>query len=214
MQEIILIRHGQSTGNVKGVMSAPSYKLTKFGYDQGKVVCEYIYKTYKVGAVYSSRYIRARQTAEPLEKLTGLKSKAKKEFNELNVGKWNGKSIEYMKKKYPEEFAVWQSDIGVAHPPKGETWDLMLKRVLNGLYDVLNECKDKEGVIVIATHAGVIRLLQNYLMGFDNTNLKNMSWVSNCSITTVTYDGKELKLKEVGYDEYLGENKTFVPKGL
>lgn len=215
MLEILLIRHGQSEGNLKGVFSGSyDYSLTENGIKQGNVVCEYIANNYKVAGVYSSKLKRAMQTVDLLSERTGVKNKPLKYFNELYGGKWENQSIEAIQSKYANEYKTWAENIGLATPTKGETWNSILKRAIKGLKYIAKDCKDKDGVAVVGTHGGIIRALEVYLKGLPLEKMQEIPWVSNCSITTIEYDGKNFSLKEVGKDDFLGNNKTFVPKGL
>ncbi|MCQ2387603.1 MAG: histidine phosphatase family protein [Clostridia bacterium] len=213
--DIIFIRHGQSVGNIKGVLcGCVDYPLTKNGKAQGKIVCDYIFNNYKVCAIYSSKLKRAKQTIKHLSKLTKIKNIPLKEFNEMFCGLWENKTVEFLDREYKDLYSLWRDDIGMTNPVGGETWDIVLERAFNGIKIIAKDCKEKDGVAVVATHGGIIRALETHLKGLDKSMMKTIPWVSNCSITTIRVDGDDIKLIRSGYDEYLGKNKTFVPKGL
>ena len=66
---ILLVRHGESEGNVLGLFTGHSgYSLSKLGHTQAAKTAEYIHATYEVDAVYSSDLPRAFQTAEYIAK--------------------------------------------------------------------------------------------------------------------------------------------------
>ena len=70
---ILLVRHGESEGNVLGVFTGHSgYPLTENGHRQAKLTAEYIRENYPVEAVYSSDLPRAYQTAEHIARAFDL----------------------------------------------------------------------------------------------------------------------------------------------
>ena len=215
MLKILLIRHGQSDGNVKCVFCGKvNYPLTETGVEQGAAVCDYIFSEYRVCAVYSSELSRARQTVERLSALTGLPVVAKPQFNEIDGGKWEDKTVPFIAEHYPEDFKKWEENIGEARPTGGEDFSSLAQRAIEGLGEVVKECDGKTGVAVVATHGGVIRALQCVLSGKPLSEMKNIGWVSNASVTAVVWDGKNYSIDEKCYDGYLGEKRTVMFMGL
>ena len=69
--------------------------------------------------------------------------------------------------------------------------------------------------ILIGTHATPIRVLNSMWQGLPIEETKNIPWVSNASVTCVDYwdDGRYF-IRTNGFDEYLGDNKSGLPKGI
>ena len=212
---ILLIRHGQSEGNVKKVFCGKiDFPLTEKGKEQGAVACEYIYANYKVCAIYASELTRARQTVKRLSELTGIPVSIKPQFNELFGGKWENETVPYIAEHYPEDFKVWEENVGEARPTGGESFKELEDRAFKGLRAVVEECGEKDGVAVVATHGGVIRTIQCLLSGLPLSEMKNIPWVNNSSITEIKYADEKFVLGEIGYDEFLGEKRTAMFMGL
>ena len=75
--------------------------------------------------------------------------------------------------------------------------------------------KENEGkTVLIATHGGVIRMMQTLWKNVPSEKWGQMRWTTNASITTVIYDAEEYKVVQESFDDYLGELKTEVPKGM
>lgn len=215
MVKILLIRHGQSEGNVKRVFCGRiDYSLTAAGKEQGEETCKYIYSEYKVCGVYASELTRARQTVEKLSELTGIPVKPMSEFNELYGGKWEDETVPYIAEHFPDDFKVWEENVGEARPTGGESFEELKERALKGMLKIVRECEGKDGVAVIATHGGIIRTLQCVLSGLPLSEMKNISWVNNASVTTVVYKDGEFCLERVGYDAFLGDKQTKMFMGL
>lgn len=215
MVKILLIRHGQSEGNVKRVFCGRiDYSLTAAGKEQGEETCKYIYSEYKVCGVYASELTRAKQTVEKLSELTGIPVKPMAEFNELYGGKWEDETIPYIAEHFPDDFKVWEENVGEARPTDGESFEELKERAFKGMLKIVRECEGKDGVAVIATHGGIIRTLQCVLSGLPLSEMKNITWVNNASVTTVVYKDGEFCLERVGYDAFLGDKRTKMFMGL
>ncbi len=212
---ILLIRHGQSEGNIKKVFCGKiDFPPTEKGKEQGAVACEYIYANYKVCAIYASELTRARQTVKRLSELTGIPVSIKPQFNELFGGKWENETVPYIAEHYPEDFKVWEENVGEARPTGGESFKELADRAFKGLRAVVEECGEKDGVAVVATHGGVIRTIQCLLSGLPLSEMKNIPWVNNSSITEIKYADGKFVLGKIGYDEFLGEKRTAMFMGL
>lgn len=210
-----MIRHGQSEGNIKKVFCGRvDYPLTETGREQGDIVCEYVYANYKVCAIYASELTRAQQTVKRLSELTGIPVSVKSQFNELFGGKWEDETVPYIAEHYPADFKVWEENVGAARPTGGESFKELADRAMQGLKVIAEECEKRDGVAVVATHGGVIRAIQCLLSGFPLSEMKNVPWVNNSSITEVKVDGEKYVLGKIGYDEFLGDKRTKMFMGL
>ena len=67
---------------------------------------------------------------------------------------------------------------------------------------------------MLATHAGVSRALICAILNLSNDESNKIGWVSNASITTVIYNNGSFSLEQIGFDEYLNELKTSLPKNI
>ena len=62
------------------------------------------------------------------------------------------------------------------------------ERVMSALNEYAKECDNKDGVLLIVTHGGVVRALTCLLFGKDISEINSMPWVNNASITEFDYD--------------------------
>ncbi len=215
MVKILLIRHGQSDGNVKRVFCGRvDYPLTSAGIEQGSETCKYIYSEYKVCGVYSSELVRAKQTVAKISELTGIPVKPMAEFNEIYGGKWEDETVPFIAEHFPEDYMVWEKNVGAARPTGGESFEELKTRLMQGLNKVVRECEGKDGVAVIATHGGVIRTAQCVLSELPLSEMKNIPWVNNASVTTIAFENGKFSLERIGYDEFLGDKRTKMFMGL
>lgn len=224
MIKILIVRHGQSTGNIEGKFCGSSYdcELSENGRGQAKTVCDYIYKNYNVKAIYTSSLIRAYQTAEHLSLLTGLKRNQMSEFNEMFCGEWEGLTIAEISSKFEKDYVTWKNNIGMCQPTGGESWQQVIDRLTCGLKKIVansvetsyNKTSEKQEVVVLATHGGVIRAIELVFRGKGLKEMKDIPFVPNCSITTLNYQNEKFQIENSGFVEFLGDNITVTPKGM
>lgn len=209
MIKFIFVRHGLSRGNKEKVYCGQQdIELNEQGLEQGRLVSEYIYKTYKVQAIYTSALCRTKQTVAKLIELTGIRSMALKELNERCVGVWEGHGNDYIKEHWPKDFALNQENSYLFTPKGGESYEQVYDRAVKGLKQIIKECDNKNGVVVIASHGGVMRIIESYMRDIPLADCNKIRIQSNASIMEVDYDNGKFTIIRKGYDEYLGEMKS------
>src|SRR5688500_9449911 len=71
-------------------------------------------------AIYTSPMIRARQTAAPLERLTGVTATVEDGLTEIAYGEWEGLTVDEVKARWPEAYDYWADDVASRAAPCGE----------------------------------------------------------------------------------------------
>ena len=72
--DLLIIRHGQSEADIlKVIEGRANFNLTELGHKQAATMAEWINKNYSINKIYSSPLNRAKQTAEYISKITGIK---------------------------------------------------------------------------------------------------------------------------------------------
>jgi broad specificity phosphatase PhoE len=81
--------------------------------------------------------------------------------------------------------------------------------------NVVQEIVEKEEgkTVAIVTHATPIRTLMCRIKGFGMERLKEISWVSNASVSVVSVDG-DWVLTQESFDLHLAELKTQFPANV
>ena len=212
MVKILVVRHGFSQSNLDGTftghLDAP---LTDLGLKQGKLVSDYIYKNYKIDAIYSSDLCRAVSTIKPLAESLNMPIKTSKNLREIYGGVWEGKTIAKIKELYADDYDKWHNYAEDMCPTEGESMREVMQRAKNALLDIARENQGK--TVVVATHGGLIKALQGELMGLKVSELKSYDYVCNASIMEIEYDG-EFKIVNSCISHYLGEMLTEMTKGV
>lgn len=180
---IILIRHGESEGNVENRFSGHlPVGLSLQGRLEAIETARALAKE-KISAIYSSDLLRAFETAEPLAKLTNLPINETSAFRERNVGVLQGLTFKQAADEFPRHYnALLKRDFDYVIEG-GESYRQVLRRASNALRDILK--KHEQGCVAIFTHTGTIGIITLHLLGSLNSLKLKPAWVAtaNCSIT-------------------------------
>lgn len=211
MVKFIVIRHGHSVSNKEKTYTGRlDIGLSSEGIEQAKALADYLYANYKVDAVYSSHLIRAKHTADFIAGKFCLPVNIEKDLQEMYCGKWEGLTAEQAEALYPEDFIDWQTNLEDGRCTDGEWMSEIKTRAVRVIKNIAKENDGK--TVVIVSHGCVIRSLQSEWLGISYRELKELPWVTNASITEVAYDQGKWSVLQTGYDGYLGENRTEMPK--
>lgn len=211
MVKIFIVRHGYSLGNEQGLITGRyNCDLAEYGIRQAKLLCDYMVANIKVDKIYSSPLCRAVNTIKPVADALNLPIIEDESFIELSVGEWEGILYDDVAKLYPKEFTAWINKEEGAGPIGGETWETVYARASKRIKELVKENDGKD--IVICSHGGVIKALNCFFMGMKTTEMNDLDWASNASITEVWYEEGKYTIKKFSFDDYLGEIKTALPK--
>lgn len=213
MVTFLIIRHGFSKTNAARIFAGNiDARLTEQGKLQGKLACEYVNKNFRVDAIYSSDLSRAVDTVKTLSDLTGLPVIKKKSLREMHCGIWENLSIETLVEKYGGQFKRWGEVDDTATPENGESWSQVSERIYNAFLDIAKENDGK--TVVVATHGVAIRSFRGKYSNIPMNEWKEkIPYAPNASVTVVEYENGKFIEKAV-IDEYLGDLKTEMPKGI
>ena len=181
--------------------------ITEAGIRQAHLTAQY-FSNIPVTAVYASPLRRARETAEAIHSRTGTELHLDHRLRErANWGDLPGQSFE-------EFVEMWERCIREPEysPPVGDS----AKQAAQRLSSLLQELAGKyppDSRLVIVTHGG---LITDYLVNsFSEPELtpfhpnfiaEQMSLVSECSITSVIYDGEKRTISDFAAIEHLNHN--------
>ena len=213
MVTFLIVRHGYSETNKRGIFAgSTNAELDEKGVAQGKLVCEYISKNYKVDAIYSSDLSRAYDTVKPLSDIVGVPVIKRKALQEMDCGVWENMDVETLLKEHGEQFRRWKESDDLATPDGGESWTATADRVYNEFLSIAKKNENK--TVVVATHGVAIRSLRGKYLNIPMNEWKDkIPYAPNASITVVQFEDGKFTEKGV-IDSYLGGIKTEMPKGI
>ena len=150
---LVLVRHGQSEVNTKGIFSSSrdSYPLTETGKAQAGAISEEL-KKLNVSRVYSSPVLRAVETATIISTNLGLSFEQDERLAERGFGSLEGTSYSgYSWRMKKEAYGV-------------EEFGILCARMNSFMNDLGN------GVIVAVTHGDTMRAPALRMLGLDETS--------------------------------------------
>ena len=190
MTRLILIRHGESEGNVRKIGSGQSdVVLTERGYLQAELAAKYLLLKEKIDAIYSSDLQRAYNTVLPVAKALRMDITKYSDLREMDIGKWVGLTAEERTAKYPAEAQIFNENFSLLRFPDGEYVPDVYDRVVNCISDIAKKNDGK--TVLVATHAGAIRVFHAHAIGLSRLETGKTKGCENTSINIYGYeDGK------------------------
>lgn len=116
-------------------------------------------------AIYSSPLLRARQTAEPLARRTGLPVQIEDGLREIAYGAWDGRLEDEVQRQQPDAWRAWGEDPARNGPPGGENAVQLAARVVPAIDDIRRQHGD--GRVIVFAHKATIRIVVCALLGID-----------------------------------------------
>lgn len=212
MTTLLIIRHGQSVSNIRGVFTGHlDLELTPLGHQQAQLTGEFIIENFKVDAVYSSDLCRAADTGRAVADPLGLPLRTDPRLREIYAGTWEGLSFNELSETSPA-YMVFRGDIGACQTDGGESVAQLSTRVLEAFYEIAASNDGK--TVVIATHATPIRALMTHAQGLSLADMKDVPWVTNASVTEVIFENGSFRLGKVCQDSHLGSIVSRFPSNV
>ena len=182
---LLLVRHGNTSTTGKLLPGrAPGLHLAESGVRQAERAGERIAELKRVDAIYTSPLERARETAAPIAKATGVKPKVERGLLECDFGDWTGAELPKLM-KLPEWRTVQRAP-STFRFPNGESFTEMQARIVSTL-DRLR-ARHHGGTIVCVSHADPIKAAMAHALG-THLDLFQRIIISTCSISAIGFAG-------------------------
>ena len=179
---ILLVRHGV-TGTTGKVLPgrAPGLHLSAKGHEQA------LHAAARLGeldaapsALYASPLERTRETAAPIARRLGVRTRTDRGLLECDFGSWTGKTLASLRKK-PEWRAV-QNAPSTFRFPEGESFAEMQHRMWRTLERLAHSHRGEK--IVVVSHADPIKAAVTFAQGVP-LDLFQRTVISTCSISAI-----------------------------
>lgn len=190
MTKIYVVRHCESMGNLLHSFAGHSdVDVSEKGELQLKCLSEY-FKDIKLDRVYTSPLLRAKKTAEAINKYSEAPLEIEKDFIEINLGVLDGRPVSEMS---DEQTAKWLTDPDKFYVEGGESMREVAERVSSALKRIAEQ--NPESTIAVASHGCAIRNLIRVLKGFGPNGIKEVDWCDNTGINYIVYENGEFYLE-------------------
>lgn len=211
--ELILVRHGESTGNVarehaeqSGAEVIPveardaDVGLTELGVQQAEHLGRYLREVQPDAlptSAWSSPYVRARQTAECVIAASGLELRPRldERLRDKELGVLDALTGHGVRTRFPNEAARrrWLGKF-YYRAPGGESWADLALRLRSVLLDLDRFAPDQR--VLVVTHDAVISVLRYICEGLDEHQVLALAREEQIVNTAVT------RLRRAGPDSW------------
>jgi len=192
---VYLVRHGELTGDeghrFLGQLDVP---LSPEGEEQAHELGE-CRELGSITGIYCSDLSRSRDSAEIIAHPHGRPVTACRGLREISLGLWEGRAVEDIKNRYPQEFTARGADIEHYRPPYGESFADCRIRVLAALQQILDSSSSD---ILIVGHAGVNRLILCEGLGIPIANIFKIGQEYGC-LNILEYGTRGCRVKLLNF---------------
>jgi len=156
--EMLLIRHGLPvlTINRDGLPADPP--LSEVGHQQAQLLSEWLEEE-RIDRIYSSPLRRARETADPLARRTGLKIELDARISEFDAESEEYIPMEELKRTAPER---WRAFVNGGYASQVD-FEAFVQTVNAGLQNLIEENPGRR--IAVFCHGGVINSWATHVLG-------------------------------------------------
>ena len=188
---VILVRHGQSEGNLtgtwQGLVDTP---LTALGADQAERAATAIGE---IDAVYSSPLSRARHTAEAIAARHGSDVVIDDRLTEFDFGAWEDMTPDQIKAAYPEEWrAMYELGHDLPRGGSGDTFASAAERMRAALTEIVASHQGDR--VAVVSHGGVSRAFAATHLGLGFAARYRLGSLENTAISRLPHTGRGFEL--------------------
>jgi probable phosphoglycerate mutase len=183
---LLLVRHGETLGNVERKLQGADDPLTERGRRQAHEISAHLSGREDIMALYTSPFARAVETAQAIGEALRLDPVSRDGLAEVDVGRASGYRFEEWAELFPEEAEKFQTQ-GMDYAwPEGESGHDVSARAAAELNSILADHRDASDTVVVVSHGGTLAWIISHLLQEpgDEWPHEHMR-LENCSITEV-----------------------------
>ena len=181
---LLLVRHGETEGNVSRRLQGADDPLTERGRRQAEEIAAHLSGRDDVVALYASPYRRAFDTARAIGDAIGVEPEPRPALAELDVGEAAGYRFEAWVEEFPEEAERFRTEGTDYSWPGGESGLDLSARTGAEIDGILRAHGGEDGAVVIVSHGGALAWIIAHLLGEpDGEWPHSYIRLDNCSIT-------------------------------
>jgi probable phosphoglycerate mutase len=199
MRALLLIRHGALVGDAeRRFVGATDLPMSVAGEAQIRDLAARLVARAPFDAVYCSDLARSRRAAELLAAGRAIPIHVRPVLREIDMGAWEGLTRSEIAESQPDEYARRGADIANFRPPGGESFADLAARVTPWWRSLFAE--GEAGVVAVAGHAGVNRVILCDALGMPLANLFRIAQRPGCvNVIEPGRDGPIVRLLDGGW---------------
>jgi len=201
---LYFLRHGETIYSETGAYCGElDTELTPEGVQMAEAFAQ-AYRSIPWTAAYVSPMKRTIATAKPLCEALGLEMQLRDGIKEIRYGKWEDKSLDFVKQHYWDDYSRWLAEPAWNPPTGGETSVEISSRASL----VIAEIQEKyaKGNVLVVSHKATIRIILCELLGIDLGRYRDRIDMPAGSVSIVKFDVHGPLLQVLGDRAYMGED--------
>lgn len=193
MTELIIVRHGETVWHAENrYAGSTDIAMTDRGHQQAAELADWA-KSAGLSAIWASDLRRARETAAPASRATGLEVRIDPRLRELDFGSGEGLTSAEMNVRMPEAWQRFRTDPVVHHLPDGEKPHAAIQRAIMSLREISAEFPS--GRVLVTAHNTLLRLVVCHILGVSPSRYRELlPVVRNCALTHLRYQDSRFAL--------------------
>lgn len=188
MLRLYLVRHGQTEWNVQKRMQGwADSALTEHGVNNAIALGKKL-ESIEFVAAYTSTSERTIETARLIIDKRNLAININEDLREINLGEWEGKTLEEIKDFYPNQHKHFWENPALYEPVGGETFEQLNKRAIKVLNYIIS--KHNNGNILVITHSVILKSLLMHVKGNSLKDLWAPPFIHDTSLSILEIDNR------------------------
>lgn len=180
------------------------FPLTEEGIRQAECLAS-IATNWNISYIFTSPLKRAKDTAGTIGRELGIEPEINTGFHNIKLGEWEGKTVEWVKNKYPEEWKIWKETPENLKMPGFEPIDKIQKRACKAINEII---KNHEGEnICVVSHRAVLKPLIAGLLDIRQSYYWKLR-MDTASYSRIVYDGNIFYMNLFNQTEHLKRSRN------
>jgi alpha-ribazole phosphatase len=194
MTELLLVRHGQTDGNLRGRWQGwDGAPLNQQGEWEAALIARKLAQTKEaIAALYASPLRRAWQTAERIGGALNLRPVPHDGLKEINFGQISGITLDEFQERFPDLHKRWTDKLDLSFTfPGGEQRARFFQRVGEATERIVERHPDQK--VMVVAHGGTLRACLVHYLPVEFSQWWTYE-LGNCSLTRLEVREGQAKL--------------------
>jgi alpha-ribazole phosphatase len=169
---LYIVRHGELvTSKEWRYVGQMDVELNDAGKQQIKKLSSRLFSE-QIDRIFSSDLNRTIESANIIGNKLVIINEPISEFREIDLGVWEGHTLEEIEEKFPEDLLKRSEDIMDFRVENGESFSDVNKRVIPKIMDIIEDNVGKR--ILVVAHGGVNRIIIADALGLNINNIPRL----------------------------------------